>query len=450
VEPSGVDCKEESRYASLADAVFGGDSVEQRVSVAVPPARPASPSGSTASSATAASAALGDRVRSLRLPPLQERRSAGGLIAWIFVLVLAISVAWLAYRQFFSGAKAVPKGDEAGQADSSDSKAAGTNASAAKSAKPVIGSDADIALQAKGYIIAAHQILVSPKVSGQILKLDIEEGRRVQKGDVLAIIESTDYQADFDRAKATVRLSAARLDELQNGPRTQEISQAQAELDRVKVQVKQLQSQYQREKDLLKTETITQQVFEESESRYRSAEQQLNSLEAALDLLKEGTRREQIEAAEAELEQSRAAANRAEWQLGNCTITAPITGTILKKNAEEGNLVNPIAFNGSFSLCDVADLSDLEVELNIQERDVSTIFKGQKCRVNAEAYPDRTYDGYVSRLMPIADRAKGAIPVRVKLTVPADEEGVYLKPEMGAIVTFLKSTESNTKPAPTP
>jgi hypothetical protein len=105
----------------------------------------------------------------------------------------------------------------------------------------------------------------------------------------------------------------------------------------------------------------------------------------------------------------------------------------------EGNLVNPIAFNGSFSLCELADLSDLEVELNIQERDISTIFKGQQCRVNAEAYPDRTYDGYVSRLMPIADRAKGAIPVRVKLTVPADEEGIYLKPEMGAIVTFLKT-----------
>jgi hypothetical protein len=56
--------------------------------------------------------------------------------------------------------------------------------------------------------------------------------------------------------------------------------------------------------------------------------------------------------------------------------------------------------------------------------------------VRSEAYPDRPYNGYVSRLMPIADRAKGAVSVRVKVRIPAEEEGVYLKPEMGAVVTF--------------
>ena len=76
---------------------------------------------------------------------------------------------------------------------------------------------------------------------------------------------------------------------------------------------------------------------------------------------------------------------KAEWRLGNCTIRAPISGTILKKNAEEGNIVNPIAFNGSFSLCEMADLADLEVDLNIQERDISAVKVGQKCRVRAEA-----------------------------------------------------------------
>lgn len=362
------------------------------------------------------------------------------------MLVLALGVAWLGYRQFSgSGASEEPKAEaNASSTASSSSTGSGSKTQPVAATAPVAaGTDSDIALQAKGYIIAAHQILVSPKVSGQILTLDIEEGRRVQKGDVLAVIESTDYQADFDRAKAAVRLAAAKLEELENGPRKQEISQAKAELERIQVQVDQLKTQYEREKELIKKESVTQQQFEETESRYFAAQRQVDSLRAALSLLEEGTRPEQIEAARADLERARAEAVRAEWQLGNCTITAPISGTILKKNAEEGNLVNPIAFNGSFSLCELADLSDLEVELNIQERDVSTIFKGQKCRVNAEAYPDRTYEGYVSRLMPIADRAKGAIPVRVKLRVPAEEEGVYLKPEMGAIVTFLKTKEAD-------
>ena len=86
----------------------------------------------------------------------------------------------------------------------------------------------------------------------------------------------------------------------------------------------------------------------------------------------------------------------------------------------------------------MADLSDMEVELTIQERDISRVSPGQKCRVRADAFPDRVYSGHVSRIMPIADRAKGAVPVRVKLDIPREEEGVYLKPEMGAVVSFLK------------
>src|SRR5262249_13971519 len=116
-----------------------------------------------------------------------------------------------------------------------------------------------------------------------------------------------------------------------------------------------------------------------------------------------------------------------------------ISGTILTKKAEKGNIVNPIAFNVAASLCDMADLSDLEVDMTIQERDIKSVRQGQKCRVRPEAFSDRIYEGQVSRLMPIADRAKGAIPVRVKLlNVPKEEEGVYLKPEMGVIVSFLK------------
>jgi multidrug efflux pump subunit AcrA (membrane-fusion protein) len=88
----------------------------------------------------------------------------------------------------------------------------------------------------------------------------------------------------------------------------------------------------------------------------------------------------------------------------------------------------------------MADLSDLEVDLSIQERDVSKVFVGQECQVRAEAYPERAYQGRVDRLRPIADRAKGAIPVRVKLKVPTAEQGVFLKPDMGVVVAFLSPT----------
>jgi multidrug resistance efflux pump len=295
----------------------------------------------------------------------------------------------------------------------------------------------DIALEAKGYIVPRQQILVSPKVSGMIVKLDVEEGRRVNKGDVLAILESTEYEAERARADANVRSMQKKLDELVNGSRPEEIRQAEAEIAEAEAELVQLQADWRRTGELRKRNSVTEQEFELAESKYLAQKQKIRRLTAALELWKAGTRQERIDAAAADLDQAKAELTKAEWRLDNCTVKAPISGTILKKNAEEGGIVNPIAPQGNFSVCEMADLSDLEVDLNVSERDISVVKVGQKCRVRTDAWPDRVYDGVVSRLMPIADRAKAAIPVRVKVRVPAEEEGVYLKPEMGAIVTFL-------------
>ena len=187
---------------------------------------------------------------------------------------------------------------------------------------------------------------------------------------------------------------------------------------------------------LRKNNVATAADYDATRSKYWGVVRQVERLRFAYSLMEIGPRKEKIDAARADVQNAESNVEKAKWKLDNCKIRSPITGTILKKNAEEGNLVNAIAFSGSVSLCELADLSDLEVDLTVQERDIARVFKGQKCKVRAEAYPDRVYDGVVSRLMPIADRSKGAIPVRVKLTVPREEEGVYLKPEMGAIVTF--------------
>jgi len=164
----------------------------------------------------------------------------------------------------------------------------------------------------------------------------------------------------------------------------------------------------------------------------------VNRLQKSLELVRIGPRQERIDAAAADVKLNEARVRKAKWQLDNCTIRAPVSGTILKKTAELGNLVSASSFNATaMSLCDMADLGDLEVELDITERDIGKVVVGQPCRIRAEAFPDRTYQGRVDRVMPIANRAKGAVPVRVKVTVPKDEEGKFLKPEMGAIVTFL-------------
>ena len=393
---------------------------------------------STPAEADAKSGSLGARVQSLRLP---DRGGNTAGIAWTICYLSLLLALWLGYRQLFVVPQQLAAAKKSAARLATSQPATVATASGTSNTgnvpAPKVSAPGGISLESKGYIIPAHQILVSPKVAGTVIELNIAEGRRVEKGFILAVVESTEYQADLDRSQALVNSAKQKLAEMVNGNRPEEIAQVAAELEEAKAQLGKAEADLRRATDLRAQNIIPPQDFDLADSQFKTHKQRVERLEFASKLMQQGVREERRAMARSDLQLAEADLAKAAWRLGNCTIRAPITGTILKKNAEEGNIVNPVAFNGSYSLCEMADLSDLEVDLNIQERDVSKVFKGQKCRVRAEAYPERTYDGFVDRLMPIADRAKGAIPVRVKVKVPADEEGVYLKPEMGAVVTFL-------------
>jgi len=389
---------------------------------------------------------LSEKVQSLRLSQTAPTRGFPWF-PWILCVLFAGSTAALVIRPDLlsalgsmtaedSESAAATGTDQPALASSSSSSSSNDASASTPAAGSTTAATGNVVLEAKGYIIPAHQILVSPKVSGMILKLNIEEGRRIKKGEILAELETTEYQADFDRSQALYDAAEAKKAERDNGYRVEEKAQARADYEEAEITLLQLQSEYERAKSLRANGTLSKSDFDAAESIYYSNRKKVSRLKSQSDMMEKGERQERKDLALAELAQARAELSKAKWRLDNCTLRAPILGTILKKNAEEGNIVNPVAFNGSFSVCDMADLSDLEVELNVQERDISQVFEGQRCTVRAEAWPDRKYEGYVSRLMPIADRSKAAVPVRVKLTVPAKEEGVYLKPEMGAIVSF--------------
>jgi RND family efflux transporter MFP subunit len=141
--------------------------------------------------------------------------------------------------------------------------------------------------------------------------------------------------------------------------------------------------------------------------------------------------------ARAKVRQTKAKLQIAQWRLDATVIRAPSNGTILAKKTEQGNVVSPLASNSALAagICEMADLRELEVEVSIQERDIRRIVKGQLCHVQLDAIPKALYKGHVSRLSPIADRAKGVIPVRVKIEVP--ERDMHLRLEMRAKVQFL-------------
>ncbi len=392
---------------------------------------------------------LSDRVRSLRLnDQAGERRGAGGFLPWaLCVFLLLTSVAF--------GAKALRPRDPTTEelaAAASAARPAGSADGAARATtttSPTAGSG-EIVLEAKGYVMAAHQIQVSPKVAGMIVWLNdrFEEGQRFEKGDVLARLESDDYEADVNRAKASVNAAEKRLAE-QEKTWPLERQQAEARLASARTNM----DYRRRERDRMQRSGtgISAKERDEAESLHDQAVKAHDETVKAVELLGEvGPRASRIASAKAEVEQARAELAKAAWRLKQCEMVAPVTGRILTKKAEKGNLVNSVAFTGSTSLCEMADLADLEIDLSIQERDIASVSVGQESVVMPEAFVKNEafrakyplgYKGVVSRLMPIADRAKGAIPVRVKIDrkqIPPEEEGVFLKPDISVIVSFKK------------
>jgi multidrug resistance efflux pump len=387
-------------------------------------------------------ASLSERVRSLRLPEQQAKKPSRKAVWFLGSLcfLLALSTAGLGYMVLSQPKPEEPK--------SNDKDSTGERSFGDSSQPSPIGS---VVAESQGYIVPVHRIQISPKVNGLIVSLKIkkdaddpgvplEEGRRVEKGWILAELEDVDYRADRDHAKAALEEAEQTLEELTKY-RKKEIEQAKARFNEAEVQRKQLEVDRNRSSRLRTGNALADRDFEQADSAYLAMQAREQALRVDWEFMIRGPRDNRIKAAERRVKQAEEDLVKAQWRLDNCTIKAPISGTILTKDAEQGNIVNQLSLNLKGSICDMADLSDLEVDMKIQEREVARIFKGQRCRIRPNAYPERIYEGYVSRLMPIADRAIGAVPVRVKFSVSKEEEGVYLKPEMGAIVSFLKKDD---------
>ncbi len=412
---------------------------------------------------------LTDRVQALRLNNHlngKEKNSASWL-PWILCLLMGLTWASIGVRYLNSAGSPVSSSSGTMPSTNTISEESRTASSSSVTPATNVASSGETVLNVRGYIIAARQINISPiEVSGRIISLDIEEGKFVSEGSELARIDDTPYLADVREAEANLRLAQARLKEVQSSPEVQEERDlVQAELEEAKALLEQYRKELLRTKELI-GRGLAQRDLDQAESQYRSQAERVRRLSLSLTLVEKRNRRdERIQQLQAEVAQAEARLARAIWRHNNCIIRAPVTGTILSKKAERGNFVNSLANNSAFAsgLGEIADLSDLEVDLEVQERDISKVFVGQLCKIKPEAYSKREYEGYVDRLMPIANRSRSVVPIRVKIIIPEEEDGAryyrerynivfsslcsgvgklrpvttYLKPEMGANVFFL-------------
>jgi HlyD family secretion protein len=161
--------------------------------------------------------------------------------------------------------------------------------------------------------------------------------------------------------------------------------------------------------------------------------------------VKLGPRQEEIDGLRGQVEQAKGALAYAQTNLANTVIVAPVTGTILERAVEKGEFVTT-SFVGDRGakgyVVSLADLNDLEAELDISQNDFAKLHSGQHGVVNTDAFPDRKYDGFIKEISPEANRQKATVQIKVKISKP-DE---YLRPEMNASVAFVSDQKRD--PAP--
>lgn len=378
-----------------------------------------------------------EELQSLRIDRSQRGDNGGEPPAWArryimigIALVVLLGIVTLAYRAFSSS---IPEVEVVRAAAQTSNDAAGSTV-----------------LSATGYVVAHHTINVNSKVTGRLAWIGVEKGDKVKEGQVIVRLEDQEFRASYLQAKGAVENAQAYLQELQHGSRPEEIQQAQHNLEEARATLSNDKLTLDRVKELAANGVVSRQQLDDATAKYEADQQRVNSLERAFQLSKLGPRSEELLRAQGALNQAQGALEYSKSQLDATVIHAPVTGTILDRTAEKGELITSGFASGAAggpqgSVVSMADLNDLQVELDIAQADFARLSPDQKAFVTTDAYPDKQYDGEIAQISPEANRQKATVQVKVQVLNPNKYRDVQLRPEMNATVRFL----ANDKPKDT-
>ncbi len=266
------------------------------------------------------------------------------------------------------------------------------------------GRSADAVVVATGYLESRRQAMIGARAAGRIETVRVEEGSPVKSGEIIAVLEHKDMDAALAAAKAT-------------------LNRSQAELAEQKIQIARSRTRFERIRELVATKVISTDEFDQANYEYQAAVARQDSLDAAVKL-------------------SQARVEEAEQFRENMVIRAPFDGTVISKNAEVGESILPGGMgeaSGRGSVVTIADLAHLEVDCDVKEDYISRIQPGGPAAVAVDAVPEVRFTGRVRKIIPMGDRARATIKVKVEIL---DADG-RLFPEMSSTVYFLSESEQD-------
>ncbi|MBU6229164.1 MAG: efflux RND transporter periplasmic adaptor subunit [Cyanobacteria bacterium REEB459] len=302
--------------------------------------------------------------------------------------------------------------------------------------------DLTVKISASGTIQPIAPVNVSPKQPGRLIALYVEQGDRVTTGQDLARMDASNLQGPLLQAQAGLKQAQANLRKLQAGSRPQDIAQAEQALREAQAQMVALTSLYTSNQALYNSGALSQADRDRSRSDYEAARARIKRLTQALDLLKAGSRPEDIAVAEAQVMQAQGSLKTVQTQLNDTLIKAPFAGTITQKYADVGAFVTPTtsasATSSATSSSIVALASDLEAVVNVAETDVGSIQVGQTVELQVDAYPNHPFQGRVRRVAPESIVVQNVTSFQIRVQVLNDSKH-QLKSGMNLTASFLVS-----------
>lgn len=264
--------------------------------------------------------------------------------------------------------------------------------------KPPSVAAANSVLDASGYVVARRQATVSSKVTGKVAQVFIEEGMRVEEGQIVATLDDSTQQAQLELALAQVDSARAALAEIEA-----QLRNARLERDRLR--------------DLAGRGLASKSSLDAAEATY-------DELAARL-----ATGRENVGVAGRNVALARDS-------LANMTIRAPFAGMVVTKNAQPGEMISPVSAGGGFTrtgICTIIDTDSLEIEVDVNESYIQRVTAGQRVSAVLDAYPEWRIPAEVIAIIPTADRQKATVRVRVGFLERDDR----ILRDMGVKVSFL-------------
>lgn len=279
------------------------------------------------------------------------------------------------------------------------------------------------------------------KVPGRVMELKVEEGERVEKGGILAVLDSSELESLVAQNKANLNEVQARLKDIRSGARPQEIEQAKANVAYGEAELSKAGNDLKRAEILYKNGAISAQQMDAAKKAYDVALSQHRKAIEALSLVKEGARKEEVKVAMERVQQASAAFKVSEERLKDTILYAPVSGVILRKNMELGETVTP-----GMPVYTIGDLGNPWIKVYVKEDKLGLVKLGQKAGITVDSYPGNVYEGKVTYISSEAEFTPKSVQTqeeRVKLVfgvkVSVKNMNDELKPGMPADVKiFLK------------